>query len=83
MPRALCVVRSDSAGASRADALARFRATRQRAASASCNYWIFEERGVAWVEFFEARDDATLRDALHELRPAPTSEPILSEVELD
>jgi hypothetical protein len=75
--------------ASRAEALARFRTTRQRAASAGCNYWVFEEPtgtaggAGAWVEFYEARDPDALRSALRQLQPDDPADPILREVELD
>jgi hypothetical protein len=68
----------------REDVLGDLRARREQLKAAGCNYWVFEDPSAPGllVEFLEARDAATLRQARHDAGFARADLPILTEVEL-
>lgn len=87
MPRVLTSVLTPlhaAEGVDRDSLLERCRQRRRAAQAVGCNYWVFERRepSPAFVEFFEAGDDATLQRALDHTATRPDEHTILREVEL-
>jgi hypothetical protein len=68
----------------RGEVLGDLRARRDQLKAAGCNYWLFEDPAVPGflVEFLEARDAETLRQARSAAGLPRADAPILSEVEL-
>lgn len=83
MARALSTHALSFPPAERAHVLNDLRVRRDRLKASGCNYWLFEDPAVPGllIEFLEARDSDTLRDAAGQVEGVRGDSPILSEVE--
>jgi hypothetical protein len=79
MPRAISMRHTVVPSSEKAEFRERAREAQAHYAGNGCNYWLFEEASLpgAYVEFFEAKDRATL---LHAHRDAPV--PVLESARL-
>ena len=77
MPRVLSIQRTEVTPGDRATFLARAKARAAHYAGAGCQWWLFEEEAPpgAFLEFTEASDAATLRDA-----HAHAAEPLVDQI---
>ncbi|MDQ8155182.1 MAG: hypothetical protein P3B98_11030 [Gemmatimonadota bacterium] len=85
MPRALSMQRTVVTPGDRAKFFERVKARQTHYQAAGCQFWLFEEAALAgaFIEFAEAPDHATLRDA-HATAAEPPLDParIYTQVEL-
>ena len=83
MPRALVITRTTVPAAARESYRAALPRRRDAFAAARVNFWVFEDPATpgAYVEFTEARDEATLSAACRAVDGLPPAPPILREVE--